>query len=369
MARNPEPETPVKKMTLPERTSKAQASAEFLIVFAVSVVVLIGVFFLVSQQIISTGIQKENAETQQTVSALSKAVTDVYTQGEGAVQTVHIVLPSTYDAAKSGIINNSLVIKTRETYHVQNFNFPVYGTLPQAAGAYDIVLISRGGSVYVGSSLFRMTPALISTVVAANTNQQQSFTIANLINESITLNGTLSWGHPEMGLTAPNLNFVLNPYDQQEITLGFAASGTSGSYPGTIVFNANSTSINDSQVLGIYAEIPAIIQVINGSRSMNVYPSLWNVTVAKGNSASGSFTECAINTPINSVSVIPTPGRPGSWLDNLAPFPVSMNACTQKGLTITVPQGTRPGTYSGSAVFSGDSIYVSTVQIIAQVTP
>ncbi len=357
------------QMVTPVKCRRGQTSAEFLIVFAITLVILVLVFFLVSQQLVDTGIEKENAEVQKTVADLSSAVSDVYSQGDGAAQTVHIVLPSTYDAANSSITNNSIIIKTRDTFHVQNFNFPVYGTLPQAAGAYDVVILSRGNSVYIGSSLFRMSPALVSIVLPVNTNQQRTVTITNLVNGTITVNGALGWGHPEVTLTTNNLTFTLAPFEQQDVALSFSASNLTGAFPGSVAFSANSSLLNDSQVLGLYAEVPAQVQIVTPPPLMTVYPTLWNATVSRGGSVNATFMVCGINTALSSVTFKASRGIPGAFVSGLSPIPVSLNSCNQKELTIRIPHGTRSGTYSGTVVVTGDGTYTSTISLNIQVAP
>ncbi len=320
-----------------------------MLVLAVSIVVLSAVFFIVSEQIITIGIQKENAEAKKTVADLATAARDVYTQGEDATKTLTIILPSTYSPESSGIMNDSVVIKTRETYHVENLEFPAYGTLPQAAGAHEVTIMSRGNSVYFGNSLFRMSPSLVSTTIIPNSNVTKYVKITNVANESITVHGFVNWQHSAIALSvsSSDLEFVLAPYGERTIPLFFSASNIAGGYSGSIRFNANSSLLNDTQNLALYAEIGVMISIPS---NMTVYPLEWSAVLGPGQNLTQTFIICT-NGPqaLTNVTFTPSSGGPGSWLSNLDPIPrISVSECVSKNITIVVPQLTTTGIYNGT---------------------
>lgn len=343
---------------------RGQASVEFLIIFSISIVILVFISMLVYQQMVDVGVEKENAESEKTVSDISSAVREVYSQGDGASKTLLVILPSTYDPANSGIFNNTLVLRTRGTSHVAYFPFAVTGALPQTPGAHEILILASGSGVYIGGSIFRLSQNLISLVLPGLTSQTKTVTISNLINETIYVNGIPQWSHPEVALSQPDLAFSLDPYESRDLSFTFSASNVSGSYSGGVAFSANSTLMNDSQTLGLYVDVPAIIINVNGTKKMNVLPSEWNLTISRNSSANGTFTICAINTPINVVSQKPSHGLAGAWVDRYyGPISIAQDSCSQSMLSITVPARIPPGTYTGQITFTGDNTYVVVVPL------
>ncbi len=234
---------------------KGQTSIEFLIVFAISLLILGMVAWLIYEQITTINIQKENAEVQKLLLDISNTAKNVYIQGEGASKTLLLSFPPSYNSTGSGIINNTLLLRFRETTLAENMEFPISGILPASKGMHEISFISRGNSVYIGIALYKPNVYLISSVLSPNSAKTINLTLTNLINESITINGTIYWPHTNALLSVSELNFNVPSYESKTVIVTASSTSVTGSYLGYVNFNATYSSITDNQTIDIYTEV------------------------------------------------------------------------------------------------------------------
>ncbi len=338
------------------RVRRGQVSVEFSIIFVITVIAIAFLFSTVYNQITTIGTQKEEAEVDKALSDISMAARDVYAEGEGASRKVRIELPATYDPAGSLIQNNTVLIKVRDTFKFESFDFPVEGTLPAAPGVSEITITSRGNSVFIGSSLFRMSTSLLSTVIPPSSSQTLQVTIYNLLNESLTVNASVYWPSTEVSLALSETDFTLDAYEERTINFDFSSSNTSGGNSGSVTFNANSSTLTDTQMLGIYAEIPSQGGG-NGTPGLLVNPLVWVATIGSGASGYADFIICAQNAQINSVTFTPA-GSTASWISGTSSIgPIAADTCQNKRLTMNVPGSASPGTYNGTITVTGDGTY------------
>ena len=89
---------------------KGQASAELLIILAVSMVILIGVLSLSSESVTDLNKKKGEETAQLSVNTLRDAANDVYRQGLGARKKIYYVVPDGTEESASGVNGNTFVL-------------------------------------------------------------------------------------------------------------------------------------------------------------------------------------------------------------------------------------------------------------------
>ncbi|MEW6528862.1 MAG: class III signal peptide-containing protein [Candidatus Micrarchaeota archaeon] len=245
----------IKKAYKKPKNQKGQASIEFLILFAVSIVILSILSWLTYEQIADINIKKENSESYKLLLDISNTAKEVYMQGEGASKIIVLSFPETYNSTYSGIINNSILIRTMETTLVETMEFPISGALPESEGMHEMVFTSRGNSVYIGTALYKPSVYLVSSVLPPTSVKATNITLTNLVNEYITVNGTVYWPHTGASLVVSDLNFNIAPYQDKIVTITISSTTTTGSYVGYINFSAASSNVSDNQTISIYAEV------------------------------------------------------------------------------------------------------------------
>jgi hypothetical protein len=243
---------------------KAQVSAEFLFILAMSLVVILVISVLAQQQMSSVQKQKDSQDTQNSLLDLSAAAKQVYSQGQGSKQLVYIHLPESYEANRSVIGNRSIQMRSAGTDYVALENFNVHGFLPGTPGTHWVWVVSEGDRVRIGDALMDFDKNRIFVVMSSNSTASISFSVTNIWSSHIDITTSTSWPNTDVGMSGVPASLSMDANGTQTITLQFASSAnSSGSYLGQIELMAV-----DGGSLGETAEIPITVVIIPSGQQL-----------------------------------------------------------------------------------------------------
>jgi hypothetical protein len=129
----------------------AQAATEFLVIFAVTMVIVSAMIVLNYGLLSNTGERFKATKIQDALNDVARAAQLVYQEGNGAMTKVYIHIPVSIEA--TGVVNQTISISVMVSglnvtfYRALGFN--VSGTIPVQEGYYWINLTSRGTYVQV----------------------------------------------------------------------------------------------------------------------------------------------------------------------------------------------------------------------------
>lgn len=340
------------------KDKKGQASVEFLVLLAIAVFVLLVAVIISREQISGVTMLKEQSDARNALLELSSAAKEVYAQGEGAKKQVYVVLPTSYDAQASSIGNTSMRLNVRDTDHVSTHDFEVRGSFPQSSGAHWVWVISEGNQVRIGSAMLSLSKNSIYLIMASNSSAQTSFSVTNIWDNAINVSSSSQWTIGDVNMTVtPSGDFSLNPDEGQPIDLTFTASEDAvGFYNGKLSFTATDGAANETVKLPMTVEV-VVFRAVE-EQPLTVAPDFWGENMQPAENANQSFSVCTNRfTDVTGVTFTPSIGPPASWVGNLTALgPIGKESCEQKTLNISVPNGTAPGTYSGSIQLIGQGV-------------
>lgn len=236
----------------------AQASMEFLLVLAISIVIITLIVLMAQQQMGTLQMQTDVADARNSVLDLSSAAREVYAQGEGSRKMVFIRLPGGYEPNMSGVGNKSIRIRASGTDHVSLENFNVRGYLPATPGGHWVWVTSEGNRVRIGLAMMDFSKNRIYVLMERNSTASTSFTVANSWVRNIDVSTATLWNPAYVAMSGVPASFQLAPEGSIVITLDFQSSPDSGGfYNGEITFDAT-----DDQGTSESVDIPVTVEVI-----------------------------------------------------------------------------------------------------------
>lgn len=328
---------------------KGQLGIEYVVLLSISITLFIAVVYVANDQIVSLSRQQGLNNAKNALKSLADSATAVYSEGSGAKRVMSVVFPEGVDAGSPQIVNNTVTLKYYGSDLSYKLDFPVSGALPSASGVYEIVLLSEGGSVTIGTVYFSVSPASLSySFCSSNSSQTQSQVLVFSNNRNATTPVTLSQNWSASGM---NVNFSPPSFDlavggSQEVTVN-ATVGPNiiGTASGLLVANTTNYS----------AVIPVIVTSIGCGGPLPPVSSI-RITTFKD----GSYTaEKQAFTPAESVTITGTQWAPSSsvTLDirnpsnaSVSGYPKAVPTNATGGFTdVLAPGGLTPGMYTSVA--------------------
>ncbi|VVC02924.1 von Willebrand factor type A domain protein [Candidatus Bilamarchaeum dharawalense] len=240
------------------QNSKAQASVEFLILLAATLLIITIVVMMSQGQVTSVQNIKDQTDAQNSLLDLSSAAKEVYAQGEGSKKHVYIQLPSSYEPTNSSVGNRTIRIRAAGTDHVAIENFKVRGYLPATPGGHWVWVVSEGNRVRIGDAMMELDRNRIFIVMECNTTTTTSFSVKNIWSKNINISTITEWTNEDVPMSGVPSAFSLSTNDIHTIDLQFAAGPDSGgSYYGQIELNAVDETGSSESV-----DIPVTVEVI-----------------------------------------------------------------------------------------------------------
>ena len=184
-----------------------QASTEFTVIIAISLMLIIVFLILATQSMADIGRQQDIVDAREAVNMLSDAANAVYAQGEGATRVVGIKLPQSTQFGGSTFIgkpasapasapSRSIGISIYGNDVVAQAKAPLAGAFPSIPGNYQMRVRSYGSHVSIQPALLSLDAESIFVSMAQGEVRQETF-IAYLSQSAKSANVTVScaWGH------------------------------------------------------------------------------------------------------------------------------------------------------------------------------
>ncbi|MEW6036398.1 MAG: hypothetical protein AB1529_07335, partial [Candidatus Micrarchaeota archaeon] len=352
---------------------RGQSSAEFLILLAVTLTILVIVFVIAWDQFSSLQLTKGGMEARNSVETLKAAATEVYGQGEGARRLVYIKIPPNYAPNASFVANRTIALKVRENDIASTTDFDVYGSLPGTEGGHFVWVISEGNRVRIGNIFLFVDKNSVLVQMLQTQTKGDNFTVQNIGDKPINVTLTPSWTHsPVVNLTLSDTNFSLGPGDSQTVEVEFTSSSSAaGDYTGTLEVFGDDGDIQETFPLLLDADVlvPDVQANISNVSGVGVIGHIWYQAVPRNQSASRTFSICSLpNISVTTLTFTGT-GTAGAWLQNTTAGPLPPDSCLNHMLTLNVPAGAALGNNTGTIEISGDGIYNDTIIVIINVLP
>jgi hypothetical protein len=325
---------------------KGQASAEFLMILAVAVVIITAILIMAAEQVEGLGSLKDHHDARNTVLDLSAAAKDVHSQGAGARKDVYVVIPGSYDPFSSYINSSAIVLSARGTDYAAEERFSVYGSFPNSYGPHWVTVSCEGDSVRIGKHLAKLNRNSIYTIMKRNSTRRESVALENQADTNISVDMDITWSNPHVGMAVSSGSFSLDTGESQTIDIDFDANGNAtGYYNGEILFQV--TDGTDNMTIGLPITVKVI--AVANSPPLTVIPGLWNESIQPGQTRMKTFTVCTNEqTILTGVDFQPSPGSPGDWIGLTSSLgSMARGSCREKILSATVDVGAEPGLYTG----------------------
>lgn len=242
--------------------NRGQTSIEFLVLLAVTLLVLTVAISISFENMTDVSQLKERNDANNAVMDLSGAAKEVYAQGVGARKEVYVVFPSGYSPIKSSVGNQAIRINANGNDYVEVENFKVRGSLPGTPGAHWIWVVSEGNIVRIGDALLDFDKNALFLVMNENSTQSAQFTVTNIWTSGVNVTASRAWTAGQVSFSGVPSSFSLSPNSSQNINLQFTSGvNSTGFYSGEIDFTAQDGSgFSELDVMPITVEVVPVGQ-------------------------------------------------------------------------------------------------------------
>ena len=235
-----------------------QGSAEFIMIFAVSLVIMLVFMSLSATRLTDINVQKNFEDAHATVANLAEAADSVYAQGEGASRTVTITIPGnanlntnhSYIGRPSNNPNASSTSINLDLNGTDVFAItraPISGAFPSSFGTYAMKVVSRGSSVGIYPSLIELNGNSFSFSMGNPDSRSATLKVYAVSSQTTRVNVTNDWGFsPGVNLTISSSNFVASPSGSILSISASSGAGSSGVYSSQLTFYANASGANET---------------------------------------------------------------------------------------------------------------------------
>jgi hypothetical protein len=247
---------------------RAQASIEFILILAVSLIILAGIAAIASERLSDVSTQKEFNDAKTAVRDLADASNSVYMQGVGARKNVYIVIPNDADLDNTlsyvgkpyGVGNETLSrtinIRLKGTDVFATTEVDVEGSFPSTSGGHWCWVQSFGTYVSVCTAFLDVAPTSIYVAMERSSSESETISITNEGNETADISLSFEWAHSDVTVNASSTSFSLAPYEDRNITITFSSNSNAvGIYGGMLVIDGNSSSMSDTVEAPISADV------------------------------------------------------------------------------------------------------------------
>ena len=158
---------------------KGQASAELLIILAISLIALTAIFSFSNSSLSELNRQKLVQTAQSSVDSAKEAANDVYRQGVGATKQVFFVVPSGVEAQGSGISGNTFVLRLLGSDVYAKTDVNLSGSVPTNQGGHWVTLTAFENFVAVGTQSLSADRTSVYVTMLQGGSAQDTITFTN----------------------------------------------------------------------------------------------------------------------------------------------------------------------------------------------
>ncbi len=235
---------------------KGQTTLEFVIVLALSMIILVTLVDFTTTKISQFGREDGVALARQSLSDLRLAIDGSYAQGTGTIRQATITWPEGMDTTISPFSGNTLRVRAYETDIVEPVIPSVSGTLPLSPGSHRVKITVSDSSVSIGTILLSSNLPSVYLPLVRDSNRTVRITLTNLSSESASVSISNSWSptvvttsiSPSSGTIYPNEMFSFD-------FLANANASALGNYGGEITITGTFSSGNETLTLPSNVEV------------------------------------------------------------------------------------------------------------------
>lgn len=339
-----------------EKRFLGQTSTELVIIAAVALVGLTLFYFISQGQVADINKIKADSEAKGALSDISGAAKEVYSQGIGAKKKVYVTIPSGVDPLNTVVTNKSIRMKANDNDFVVTEEFDLHGSLPTAEGGHWVWVISEGNRVRIGNAMVDLSKTTLLVTMQPNESASKSFDITNIWTRGINITISDQWSASDVSFSMDQSTADLAVSENQTFTATFiAGTDAIGFYLSDLSISADDGAGNQETV-----SLPIIVQVMpdpNARPPLMAIPSILNATLNASDNITRTFQICTNKkTSVSHVNFTPSSGEPGDWVGNTNPLgAIGTDSCVEKYLTVSVPNDSALGNYTGFVNLVGDA--------------
>jgi hypothetical protein len=212
------------------RASLAQASLELTALLGVFLIVILFYAVFASGLLSHIVVQGDYRDAYSSVQALAGTADSVFSQGEGTVRPVRVVLPVSFNASKSyigrppsaqSVPSNTININIGGTDLFANTRAPLSGSFPGTSGEYILSVVSHGTYVSINPYVLDAAPSSIHIHATPGSNRGATLIVSTVSGERTDVNISTSWSFPHANITITPSRFVTTGAAEMPIVLNF----------------------------------------------------------------------------------------------------------------------------------------------------
>ncbi len=335
-------------------TTRGQSTIELMTIVAVALVILAVLVNFTAEQVNYLEKQRAAKTAELSVQMLISAADELYTQGPGATRYLQLTWPEGVQVAGTRIEDHSIVVNVYGSYVTGTSVPQLVGALPTISGLQNIRIRAFDGFVMIGVLDISASPSTIFTSVARDENSSTAITLSNNLTDDIpqnlaTISISSSWSHSDVNLVFNSSPGTLSAASTLLFdTNVFAGASAVGTYSGKITVTSTFPSKVETLIIPIQVNVN-----VGSAPNLVTFPSSISLSTFGIDTNSTAFQFCNVSdTEIKNVSITPSAGAPGTWLDS---FPTidSMGAqsCQSVDVNVSVPTDSI-SSYAGSLSIS-----------------
>lgn len=245
------------------RIRAAQASVELTALLGIFLVVILFYTVFASGVLSHIGLQGEYHDAYTSVRALASAADSVFSQGEGTVRPVRVVLPVIFNGSRSYIgqpswapsaPQNTISINVGGTDVFASTRAPLSGSFPNKSGEYTLAVISRGSYVSINSYIIDVTPSTVYLEMGPGAERQATLTVRAVAPEGADVNISSQWSFPHANLTITPARAITSGQAEVPVTFRFKTDSEAyGTHSSSVKIVAKRTGSggNDTETISI----------------------------------------------------------------------------------------------------------------------
>lgn len=354
------------------KNSRGQASVEFLVIFAVALVIFLALFTYSSTYLTAQSQDSTQKTTQYYLNTLTKAANEVYFQGVGASKRIYFNVPEGIDVNRTGINTNIAYMRLYNSDLWSKSDVNLIGTLPTTKGGHYLYLRTYPNYVLISPSIVVVNKEVLYELMAKNASYTDPISITNYSDDSTNVTMELTWVNAPVSLNIDINSFGLSQTETKTVNVDINTNAlASGLYFGNLRFVVDFNTFDDVNI-----DVPITIDVVSGYGSgtvgkIFVNPPAKTIDVYKGDTEIVTFTVCNITAgDLNNIGF-----TTDNYDINKFIYPVSkiskleFNSCQYKDIAFTPSASYATGTYTGRITVESDDAQTATIDMNVNVLP
>jgi len=335
---------------------RGQTTVELLMLLTVSMVALMVIYSLYSEQVLSSQISNDSFKAKATVQKIVDAANTVYLSGKDSELKIFIEIPGSADLTNSGFSGRSVSIRlSNESDIVGIADVNMIGSFKANTGKYILYLSYDGNVVNIGYRDFEFNKQSIFASITQGDNLSQTFTIRNNSSSQMRFFVDNNFSHSlvTLNIDASDTYFTLNNGELQTVDFNFETDVTAyGNYAGAISVTGEQNDINTTKLM--YVSVESYLQISD----LMIYPRTTIISGAENDAPTQDYSMC--NHSSSNITGITwnSAGAAASFID-ANPSVTSVNALDCENFTLNFTLGASSSDANLTATYDDGNTYTT----------